>query len=83
VILTSVFVAASVVTLMHYTRVRRLRALPLAGMFAFLALARTQSHPTSLGFWADLLAAACGFAHLMLLVPRHAPEPGTKDGNAA
>ena len=31
----------------------------------------------------DLLAAACGFAHLMLLVPRHAPEPGAKDGNAA
>jgi hypothetical protein len=83
VILTSVYVAAAVITLMHYGRVRRLRALPLAAMFAFLGLARTQSHPTDLAFWADLGAAACGFAHVMLLVPRTAPEPGARDGHAA
>jgi hypothetical protein len=73
VILSSIFVAAAVVTLLHYGRDRGRRALPLAAMFAFLALARA-SGDGDRQFWADLLAGASGLAHLALLVPRHAPE---------
>jgi hypothetical protein len=67
------FVGATIITLMHYWRVRRFRALPLAGMFALLAMARLNDGKP-LQFWCDLLAGASGLAHLGLLVPRHAPE---------
>ena len=81
-ILTSILVAASVVTLLHYGRVRRARALPLAAMFAFLGLARAQD-TIAAQFWWDLLASACGLAHLALLVPRHVPTKDEQAGDTA
>ena len=77
-LLASVFVAAGIVTLLHYARVRRWRALPLAGFFALLGLARAAACGSELQFWSDLLAAGSGLAHLALLVPRHAPEKGER-----
>jgi hypothetical protein len=81
-ILASFFLAGSVVTLMHYWRVRRWRALPLAAMFALLGLARTQPYDSRGQFWSDLGAGAAGLVHLALLVPRHAPEPGSEERHA-
>ena len=76
-LVAGIFVASTVVTLMHWLRVRDRRLLPLMGFFLMMAAAE------SLEWWHywrsafQVLGAACGLALLPLLDRRQrqrAPE---------
>ena len=68
--LQAFYVAAVVVTLMQYLRVRELRLLPLLALFLCLALAHSQ------GDWFaarpyHFAAGGAGLVLLLMLSPRH------------
>ena len=73
--MTGVFVAATVVTLLHWLRVHDRRLLPLMGLFAMLAAARSLEggHPWRDAF--ELGAVACGLSLLRLAERPAAPRP--------
>jgi len=69
------FVAATVVALLQYLRVRERRLLPLLALFAFQAQALSREW---WDVWRDVYqASACGagLVLLVLLSPRHPPPP--------
>jgi len=69
------FIAATVVTILQYIRVRERRLLPLMALFAFTAL----GHSLGDSGWARVVHMAAGSAALALLVmlsPRHPPHHG-------
>jgi hypothetical protein len=68
------FVAATVVTLLQFIRVRERRLLPLMGLFALAAL----GHGLDDSGWAapfHMLAGAAGLALVVMLTPRQPPHP--------
>ena len=65
------FVAAAVVTLLQYIRLREKRLLPLLSLFALLALAHSLDDP----YAARWLLVAAGVAGLVLLVVLSARQP--------
>ena len=67
--LAAFYVAATVVTLMHYVRVRDHRVLPLLAMFACLFVAHAQADWFAARPW-HLAAGVAGLAQLLLLTPR-------------
>jgi hypothetical protein len=64
---SGVFVASTVVTLMHWLRVHDRRLLPLMGMLVMLAAAQSLQwwHPWRYGF--ELAAAACALVLMSML----------------
>jgi ammonia channel protein AmtB len=66
------FVAATVVTLLQYLRLRERRLLPLLVLFALTAAAHGfYDWPGSR--WLHMAAGAAGLALLVMLSPRHHP----------
>ncbi len=71
--MVALFVAAAVVTLMQLFRTRERRLLPLATLFALLALAHSRE---DWDLWKQryhLAAGAAGLVLLVMLSPRHRP----------
>lgn len=68
-------VAATVVTLLQYLRVREKRLLPLLALFALLAVAHSRGEWDVLGRLFHLAAGLAGLALLVMLSPRHTPGP--------
>jgi hypothetical protein len=64
------FVAATVVTLVQYVRVRERRLLPLLALFVLLALAHSREPSDPWGRRFHLAAGTAGLALLALLSPR-------------
>lgn len=71
----SFFVAASVVTLVQFLRVREKRLLPLLALFAFSALAHSRADWDVWKKRFHLGAGAAGLVLLVALSPRHQPGP--------
>jgi hypothetical protein len=71
--LVGLFVAATVVALMQYLRLRDRRLLPLVALFAFQAQALSREW---WDVWKDMFqgaACAAGLVLLLMLSPRHPP----------
>jgi hypothetical protein len=70
---TGVFVASTVVTLMHWLRVHDRRLLPLMGMFLMMAAEQSLDwwHPWKYSF--EMAAAVCGLV-LMAMLRGHERE---------
>jgi hypothetical protein len=71
--LVGLFVAATVVALMQYLRLRDRRLLPLVALFAFQAQALSREW---WDVWKDIFqgaACAAGLVLLLMLSPRHPP----------
>lgn len=66
-------VAATVVTLIQYLRVRERRLLPLLALFAFLAMALSRGQWDAWGRAFHLAAGLAGLVLLVVLSPRHTP----------
>jgi len=64
------FVAATVVTLLQYLRIRERRLLPLLALFLLLALAHSREAGDPWGPRFDLAAGTAGLAMLAVLSPR-------------
>lgn len=80
--MVGLFVAATVVALLQYLRVRERRLLPLLALFAFQAQALSREW---FDVWRDIYqAAACGagLVLLLLLSPRHPQPQVTSDAPA-
>jgi hypothetical protein len=71
--LVGFFVAATVVTLMQFVRLRDKRLVPLLALFACLAIAHAQADWYAARPW-HLAAGVAGLALLFVLSPR--PHPG-------
>jgi uncharacterized membrane protein YfbV (UPF0208 family) len=69
---TGFFVAAAVVALLQFLRVRDRRLLPLVALFTLRAAARFLGETSATGVVADLLAGCAGLALLYWLSPRQA-----------
>lgn len=71
--MVGLYLAATVVTLLQFLRVKEKRLLPLLALFLFLALAFSREwwDPWQLGF--HLAAVAAGLVQLFALSPRHPP----------
>jgi hypothetical protein len=65
------YVAAVVVTLMQYLRLRDRRLLPLLALFVFLALAHHLGEWDAWGRRFHFAAGCSGLALLLALAPRH------------
>lgn len=65
------FVAATVVTLLQYLRLRDPRLLPLLALFAFLGLAHSRGEWDPWGRRFHFAAGASGLVLLLVLSPRH------------
>jgi uncharacterized membrane protein YjdF len=70
-VIVSFFVAATVVTLLQYARVRERKLLPLLALFAFLGLAHTYEYWEAWFQRLHLLAGAAGLVLMYLVSPRH------------
>lgn len=71
--MVGLFVAATVVALMQYLRLRDRRLLPLVALFAFQAQALSREW---WDVWKDIFqgaACAAGLVLLLMLSPRHPP----------
>ncbi len=68
--LTAFFVAASVVTLVQWVRLRERRLLPLIALFVLLALAHHQPDWSTARPY-HLAAGVAGLVLLVMLSPRH------------
>jgi hypothetical protein len=69
------FVAATIVTLLQFLRVRDRRLLPLAAIFAFQSQALSREW---YDVWRDVFQAgvcAAGLLLVLMLSPRHVPRP--------
>ena len=71
---TGFFVAAAVVTLLQFLRVRDSRLLPLVALFALRGAARVMGEATPAGIAADILSGCAGLTLLFWLSPRP-PHP--------
>jgi len=71
--MTAFFVAATVVTLLQFLRLRDLRLLPLLALFLFLALALSRDDWYAARRF-HLAAGASGLVLLYLLSPPHHPH---------
>jgi hypothetical protein len=69
------FIAATVVTILQYIRMRERRLLPLMALFAFAALGH-EVGDTGWGRVFHLAAGTAGLALLVMLTPRHPPARG-------
>jgi hypothetical protein len=69
--MVGLYVAAAVVTLMQLLRWRERRLLPLSGLFAFLAVARSLEAASPWGVAFEVAAIASGLVLLAMLTPRH------------
>lgn len=68
--LASFFVAATVVTLLQFVRLRHKRTLPLMALFACLAAAHSQAD-WEVGRFFHFAAGFAGLVLLLVLSPRH------------
>lgn len=73
--MTAFFVAACVVTLLQWYRVRQRALLPLLMIFAFLALAESRDEGSSWRRRFDLGAGVSGLVLLYVVSPRHPGHP--------
>jgi hypothetical protein len=69
--LVGFFVAATVVTLLQYLRLRDRRLLPLLALFALLALAHFRGEGDTWGRLFHFGAGFAGLATLVMISPRH------------
>lgn len=67
------FVAAALVTLAQWLRVKEARMLPLLALFLLLALAHSRPGWEAWSRWFELLAGGAGLVLLVMLTPRHDP----------
>ena len=74
-VIVSFFVAAAVVTLIQYLRVREPKLLPLLALFCCLGLAHTYEWWEAWFQRLHLLAGAAGLVLVYLVSPRHHPHP--------
>ena len=72
--MTGVYVAATVVTLMHWVRVRDRRLLPLMGLFVMMAAAHSLEWWRAWRYAFEVLAVASGLA-LLPLTDRRRRDP--------
>ena len=68
------FVAATVVTLVQFVRVRERRLLALMSLFALLALGHSRGEWDPWGRAFHLAAGGAGLVLLVLLSPHHHPQ---------
>ena len=73
-VIVSFFVAATVVTLIQYLRVREPKLIPLLALFSFLGLAHTYEYWEPWFKWIHLLAGAAVLFLMYLVSPRHHPH---------
>jgi hypothetical protein len=66
------FIAAAVVTVLQFIRVREHKLLPLMALFA-LAAAGHAADDASWARWLHLLSGAAGLALVVMLAPRQTP----------
>ena len=66
------FIAAAVVTMLQYLRVRERKLLPLLALFALAALGHSRGDAQSARPY-HLAAGAAGLALVVMLSPRHHP----------
>jgi hypothetical protein len=69
--LIAFFVAATLVTLMQYLRLRDRKLLPLLALFAFLGLAHSRGEWDRWGRLFHFAAGVSGLVLLLALSPRH------------
>jgi hypothetical protein len=65
------FVAASIVSLVQWLRVKERRLLPLLALFLLLALSDSRESWDPWKRWFELLAGGAGLVLLVMLTPRH------------
>jgi hypothetical protein len=68
---TGFLLAATLVALLQFLRVRDRRLLPLLVLFALGSLARFAGLTSALGLAADLGSSCAGLVLLFMLAPRH------------
>ena len=73
-VIVSFFVAATVVTLVQYLRLREPKLLPLLALFGCLGLAHTYEYWEAWFQRLHLLAGAAGLVLMFLVSPRHHPH---------
>ncbi len=80
-LLPAFFVAATVVTVLQWVRLRRRPLLPLMAVFAFLALAHTRPDWSPWQGRFHMAAGLAGLALLYVLSPRrsHPPTAGASE----
>ena len=66
------FIAATVVTVLQFIRVRERRLLPLMALFA-LAAAGHAADDSAWARWLHMLSGAAGLALVVMLAPRQTP----------
>jgi hypothetical protein len=76
------FVAAMVVTLLQYLRIKERRMLPLLSLFAFSALGHFRGDWDVLGIVFFVCAGLSGLWLLWMLSPRH-PQPRQRNDGVA
>jgi hypothetical protein len=67
------FIAATVVTLLQFVRVRERRLLPLIALFALTAAGHNLEEGSAWSRLAHMSAGASGLALVVMLTPRHTP----------
>ncbi len=69
------FIAATVVTILQYIRMRERRLLPLMALFALMAMGHSLGD-TGWGRLFQMLGGTAGLVLLVMLTPRHPPHHG-------
>jgi hypothetical protein len=71
--MTGLFVAAALVTLAQYFRIRERRLLPIALLFALAAVGQSQDELVLARRW-HAAAGACALVLVVMLSPHHHPH---------